>query len=138
MRALVCGGRDFANDVRPGYQGPQHTFVIATLDRILHPIVTDDMATWLPPDGTFIIAGAARGVDKAAIDWAVVNWVPFQEYPADWEKYGKRAGYVRNKQMLEEGKPDLVIAFPGGKGTAMMVKIAREAGVPVEEVKYEE
>lgn len=61
----------------------------------------------------------------------------FKEFPADWDKYGKRAGYLRNVQMLDEGKPDLVVAFPGGKGTAMMVKLAKERGVRVIEYAYD-
>ena len=52
---------------------------------------------------------------------------------ADWEKHGKAAGPKRNKRMLE-WKPDLVVAFPGGKGTANMVQQARQAGVEVIEV----
>jgi hypothetical protein len=139
MRVLVCGGRDFGhfNTTGPipfkqtvGYK--QYEFLKGYLDTRLNPNQEP-----LPPTGTFIIAGGARGADRAAIDWAVVNWVPFQEYPANWEKYGKRAGYLRNVQMLEEGKPDLVIAFPGGKGTAMMINLAKGAGVPVEIVTYD-
>jgi hypothetical protein len=53
-----------------------------------------------------------------------------------WNKCGIGAGYFRNVQMLEEGKPDLVVAFLGGKGTAMMVKIARAAGVEVRECVF--
>lgn len=83
-----------------------------------------------------IISGGARGVDSAAIDWAVVNWCPFKEYKADWQQYGKAAGVIRNRQMLDEGKPDLVVAFPGGKGTAHMVSIAKERGIPVKEITY--
>ena len=64
-------------------------------------------------------------------EFAVVHWTGLDVYPADWERYGLSAGYRRNRQMLEEGKPDLVVAFPGGKGTNMMVDIARKAGVPV-------
>ncbi len=67
-------------------------------------------------------------------EWADCNWVQSKEYPAQWEKYGRRAGYLRNKQMLEEGKPELVIAFPGGVGTRMMVQLAKTAGVEVIEV----
>jgi len=52
-------------------------------------------------------------------------------FPADWGKYSKSAGYIRNKQMLAEGKPDLVVAFPGGKGTANMVKLAKLANIPI-------
>ena len=56
-------------------------------------------------------------------------------YPADWDTHGRGAGPIRNKQMLEEGKPDLVIAFPGGKGTANMIGQAKEAGIPVREIE---
>jgi predicted Rossmann-fold nucleotide-binding protein len=56
-----------------------------------------------------------------------VMHVEHEDYPADWTKHGKSAGFVRNKQMLEEGKPDVVIAFPGGTGTAMMIKLVEEA-----------
>lgn len=79
---------------------------------------------------------AQRGVDEAAIDWAVVNWCVFQEFPPDWDKYGNAAGPIRNQQMLDEGKPDLVVAFPGGRGTADMVNKARKAGIEVIEVTY--
>lgn len=50
---------------------------------------------------------------------------------ADWSKYGKAAGPMRNQKMLDEYKPDLVVALPGGRGTADMVSRARVAGVEV-------
>jgi hypothetical protein len=54
-------------------------------------------------------------------------------YPAQWAKYGKKAGTIRNCQMLNEGHPDIVLAFPlpGSIGTWHMVKIAKKAGVGV-------
>ena len=115
MRVLVCGGRDF-ND---------YELLRATLDRILNP----NNLSLAYQAGIELIHGGARGADTWADYWAVNNYVPIHEYKANWDKYGKRAGYIRNKQMLDEGKPDLVIAFPGGKGTQMMVKLAKEAGV---------
>lgn len=60
--------------------------------------------------------------------------VPVIVYHADWNAHGRSAGPIRNAKMLAEGKPDLVVAFPGGKGTAHMVGIARKAGVPVVEM----
>lgn len=58
-----------------------------------------------------------------------------ESYPADWKRYGRAAGPIRNRQMLEEGKPDLIIAFHSNlaesRGTANMVKIARKAGIEV-------
>lgn len=82
-----------------------------------------------------ILHGGASGADRLAGQWAERCGVNNIEFTAHWNQYGKRAGYVRNAQMLEEGKPDLVVAFPGGKGTAMMVKLARDAGVEVIEVE---
>jgi hypothetical protein len=57
--------------------------------------------------------------------------VPVVRYPADWARHGNAAGLVRNQQMLDDGKPDLAVAFPGGKGTADMVRRARKAGIPI-------
>lgn len=50
---------------------------------------------------------------------------------AEWDRLGRKAGPIRNQRMLDEGKPALVIAFPGGTGTAGMVAIARKGRVPV-------
>lgn len=83
---------------------------------------------------TTVIHGAARGADSLAGFYARSLRMEVVEFPADWSM-GKRAGYVRNNQMLIEGKPDVVWAFVDkplteSKGTKMMVDIARTAGVP--------
>lgn len=109
MRVLVCGGRDYENfDV-----------VRATLDS-------------LKP--SLIIEGGAAGADYCAAHWATKTGVPIRTFPADWKSHGRAAGPIRNQQMLDEGKPDLVVAFPGGRGTADMIRRARAAGVPVQEI----
>lgn len=131
MRILVCGGRNF-ND---------RDKLVRVLDKFCEDRELNTPIDKRPPCGNYmpenvtIIAGKARGADTMAAEWAVVNWTGLEEYPADWNKYGKAAGYIRNKQMLDEGKPDVVIAFPGGAGTKMMCKIAREAGVEVIEIE---
>lgn len=76
----------------------------------------------------------ARGADSLAVQWARGYKITVEAYPARWSVYGKKAGYIRNKEMLDEGKPDLVVAFPGGKGTSMMIELARKAGVRVIEI----
>ena len=53
---------------------------------------------------------------------------------ADWAKHGRKAGPIRNQRMIDEGRPDLVVAFPGGTGTADMVERARVAGIRVIEI----
>lgn len=125
-RILVCGGRDFFDKIK----------LYKTLDDICDyegwNYEPDSSGNYLP--AVHIISGKTRGADTLAVDWAVVNWCDFTEFPADWDTYGKAARYKRNSQMLEEGKPDLVVAFPGGKGTAMMIKLSKAAGVRVIEV----
>lgn len=111
MRVLVCGGRDFDDP-----------FLLAARLAELGPF-------------SMLIHGDARGADTLADNWARYMGVPVIRFPADWRKHGAYAGPIRNRQMLVEGKPDLVVAFPGGKGTANMVALAREACVEVVEVK---
>lgn len=113
MRVLVCGGRNYKDHVRLG----------DVLNK-LHDEAGIDL----------IIQGGARGADELAFAWARVNGVPEEQFDADWENHGSFAGPMRNKRMLDEGKPDLVIALPGGRGTADMVKKARKAGVQVVEI----
>lgn len=135
MKILVCGGRDF------GLNKTERDFIFQTLDNFVieNKLITekDEYGNFLP-SGVTIISGKARGVDTVAIDWATINWTPCLEFPADWETHGKKAGWIRNKQMLEEGEPDVVIAFNGGKGTKNMCYLAEQAGVPVVRVKYDQ
>jgi hypothetical protein len=86
---------------------------------------------------TLVIAGGARGADAMAEWWAKAAGVPRDVYQADWTGLGRKAGPIRNQRMLDEGKPDLVVAFPGGRGTADMVRRCREAGVEIIEVTYD-
>lgn len=119
MRVLVCGGRDY-ND----YDYVRHV-LYDFCDT--HGLADNE---YKMPNGITIIHGGAKGADHLADQWAVVNWVPIEEYKADWDKHGKAAGPIRNQQMLDTGV-DYVIAFPGGRGTEHMKKIARKAGVSV-------
>lgn len=128
MRILVCGGRDFK----------RYTSVTKVLDELTYDECPNEpqYAGFMPQPDTVIISGCATGADTHAIDWSVVNWVLCEEYPADWKTHGKAAGHIRNQQMLDEGKPDLVVAFPGGRGTADMIRRAMKAQVPVR--RYDE
>lgn len=121
MRVLVCGGRAFSRETK------EWSFIYKELDEVRNLYGL-----------THLIQGGATGADACARAWAIYNELPFTQYPARWKIHGKGAGYIRNKQMLDEGRPDLVVAFPGGKGTAMMVDIAVKAGVKVLQPIYEE
>lgn len=117
MRICVTGGRDFAD----------REMLYRALDA-LHP---DELAH-----------GAAKGADTLAEEWAVERGVEGPTFPADWTLHqgcrcrpGTRfcafAGHRRNRQMLTRFKPDLLVAFPGGKGTIGCCRIALELGIPV-------
>lgn len=112
MKVLVCGGRDWKRSV----------FTYKVLD--------DFHADYGPI--TEIIEGGARGADRIAGEWADERGISKRVFPADWDTHGLAAGPLRNQQMLDEGQPDLVIAFPGGAGTRDMMKRAKLADVPVE------
>lgn len=107
-RVLVCGGRDFddADKVR------------LALD-VAKP--------------TVVIEGGAKGADRFAAEWAKENLAPENhlQFKADWSSLAKAAGPLRNRRMIEEGKPDLVIAFEGGRGTLNMIRQARANAIPV-------
>lgn len=77
-----------------------------------------------------IVEGAAKGVDTLARNWAKRNKIEFVEYPAQWKIYGKEAGLIRNKEMIDFS--DVVIAFWDGrsKGTLSSIKYAKELGIP--------
>jgi len=87
------------------------------------------------PEGTVIIQGGAKGADECARRWANEHSVGCETYHADWKKYGKAAGPIRNRKMLDLGNPDLVIAFPGGNGTQNMVALARQNYIEVKEIE---
>jgi hypothetical protein len=110
-RVIVCGGRSFYD----------YGMLEKYLD-MLHAIHRFDL----------VIHGAARGADTMADNWAYSRHIDVQKYPAMWKQHGaKAAGPIRNRQMIDEGRPDLVIAFQGGNGTANMRTQAHQRGLKV-------
>jgi hypothetical protein len=110
MRVLVCGGRN--------YDDRDHVWnVLSELDAASRIDV--------------VIHGCATGADHEGMIWAQGNDKKHAPFQADWHTHGRAAGPIRNQRMLDEGKPDLVIAFPGGRGTADMIRRAEAAGVEV-------
>lgn len=108
LRVLVCGGRDYADYER------------------LHYVLSN-----LPVQIACIIEGGATGADHCAKLFALSRGIPVETYRADWSKNGRAAGPIRNHQMIVEGKPDMVLAFPGGKGTANMIAQAKQHNIYV-------
>ena len=84
---------------------------------------------------SLVIHGGARGADSLAAQWCIKQRVPEMVFRAAWSQVGLAAGPRRNARMLAEGRPDLVVAFPGGRGTEDMVRKARLAGVRVNDLR---
>jgi hypothetical protein len=113
----VCGGRDFDDA----------GLLYSTLD-ILH--ATNKIK--------LVIHGAAKGADDLAEWWAYHNRVLVMRFPIskeEWRTVGPSAGPRRNKKMILLGKPDLVVAFPGGDGTADMVKQASKHSIRISKIE---
>ena len=110
LRVLVCGGRNYTERAR----------VYDLLSRIndKHGIA-------------IVIHGGASGADYFADEWAALLNIARHRFPAQWDKHGKAAGPIRNQAMLDKGRPDIVLAFPGGSGTANMIEKATNAGIKV-------
>lgn len=121
-RILICGSRNFTD----------------------HEFFNLAMTAWTAKHGDpeVVIEGCARGADHLAEQWArsfggdgFLATVGLAHFPADWDRHGRAAGPIRNQQMLDEGRPDAVIAFTPdlrvSRGTRDMVTRARRAGLPV-------
>lgn len=103
---LICGGRDFS-DAR---------------------MFSDAMRRIVRERGypAVVVHGGAYGADRMAENWAIESQVEkVVAYPAIWKRDGNKAGPLRNQRMLDDARPDVVISFPGGRGTADMVRRAR-------------
>jgi hypothetical protein len=113
---LICGGRDFADQ--------------AMFDDAMSQII---QMRGVP---RLIIEGGASGADKMAQAWAQRMGVWFMIERPEWECHGKAAGPIRNQKMLDKYSPAVVVAFPGGTGTADMVRRAHSTdGIDVIEVQ---
>jgi hypothetical protein len=114
FRLLITGGRDFTD---------RGAIENALLDLEQRPDV--------------VIHGDAAGADRVAASVAEEHGLDVWKFPANWARYGKSAGPRRNYQMLVEGRPTHVLAFPGGPGTENMIKQASKAGLRVRRISEE-
>lgn len=113
MRVLVCGGQR--------YRLPERVHFV--LDALQRETAID-----------CIIEGGAAGADHYAAGWAATRGIEIHEFKADWARHGRAAGPMRNRAMLVRGQPDVVVAFPGGAGTANMLQQAGATGIRIIEV----
>lgn len=110
MKTIIAGGRN--QELTPDMEGK--------LDDIKDQI-------------TLVISGHATGIDTEGENWAARNDVPYTIFPANWNRYGRKAGFIRNTLMADNA--DAVVLFPGGKGTQMMYEIALEKGLKISDYR---
>jgi hypothetical protein len=129
MRVLVCGSRTFATEHEhdEGFASERDLWEYDVLTAVLDGLREGH-------DIEAVITGGAKGADRQGHDWAGFYGYERPVFHADWAKHGNAAGPIRNQQMLDEGKPDLVVAFVDkplaeSRGTVDMVSRARKAAV---------
>ena len=117
MRVIFAGGRDF-NDL---------PMMIKKMNKILS---NKDQSSIV------IVSGGAKGADSLGEKYAALKGYPVAYYPADWDKYGKSAGYRRNEEMANNA--DALVAFWDGKskGTNHMIELAKAKGLPTRVIHY--
>lgn len=112
MKLIVAGGRDW-RDVEASRLALYDIYV--TLEGAIEEVVV----------------GGARGADAIGEAWARERKIPVKVFAADWDKHGRAAGPIRNREMAEYvGPGGYLVLFPGGDGTASMAREARRAGIP--------
>ena len=116
MKVIIAGGRDFNNYAK----------LYCFCKRQLFGIVSD----------IEIVSGRANGTDRLGEKFARANNYIVKEFPANWDKYGKSAGYIRNLEMAEYA--DFLIAFWDGKskGTKYMIDLARKHNLKIKICNY--
>ncbi len=117
MKVIIAGGRNFVD----------YDLLKSTCDYMLSKISNVE-----------IVSGCSRGADLLGEKYAEEAGFSIKKFPADWEKYGKGAGYKRNSEMASYA--DCLIAFWDGdsRGTRHMINTAKKRGLQIKIVKYEE
>ncbi len=107
-KVIVAGGRDFKPEMMD------------------HIELAYQLGLW---DADEVVCGMAKGADLFGKKIAEDLWIPVKEFPANWKNNGRAAGVIRNEEMAEYA--DVLLVFPGGRGTANMIKLAKEKGLVV-------
>ena len=114
MKVLICGSRNFSDK------------------QLIRSVIMQ-----LPKD-TVIIQGGARGADHMAKLYALERGMIVEEYLPNWDELGKKAGPLRNQEMIDKGHPDKVIAFfydmENSKGTWDMIRRSEKANIPIDTI----
>lgn len=121
FNVIICGSRDFEN----------YELLKEKCNNILSRKLID------PDTKVVIVSGCARGADSLGERYAAEIGLEVLKYPADWDKYGKKAGYLRNKQMAEVSNAVIAFLVPDenkNKGTKNMVSLAKLSKLLVREI----
>lgn len=115
MKVIIAGGREFSD----------YDKLCVSCDKILSNQTEIE-----------IVSGTARGADKLGEKYANERGYPIKQFPADWNLFGKSAGYKRNAQMADYA--DALIVFWDGKskGTKHMIDLAKKVGLNIKIIKY--
>lgn len=112
MKLIIAGGRDYVLEGQ-----------VSDFDQFMQAIVDQLGAV------TEVVSGGAKGADSVGMDWAGRKGIPVRVFAPDWDAYGRAAGPIRNRQMAEYA--DALVCFPGGKGTASMIREAEKVGLRI-------
>jgi hypothetical protein len=115
MKLIIAGGRDFSN----------YDLLVESVNLIIPGV-----------PGVEIVSGGAKGADNLGERFAIDNNLQIKRFPAEWDKYGKSAGYRRNSDMADYA--DSCICFWDGqsKGTNHMINLAKQKGLSVTVINY--
>jgi hypothetical protein len=108
MRTIIAGSRS-----------------IAEYDEIVRAVAS------APFTVTAVVSGGARGVDRLGERYAREHALPLTIRPADWNRYGRSAGYRRNEEMAREANALVAVWDGESRGTAHMIELARKHGLVV-------
>lgn len=117
IKIIVAGGRDFSD----------YYLLIKKLASIIRGF---------PPEDIEIVSGGANGADKLGERFADDNGCKKRVFEADWDRWGKSAGYRRNVEMADYADACVVFWDGKSKGTKHMMDIAIKKGIPVKTVLY--
>lgn len=109
MKTIIAGGRDYRLT-------PEDFLFLGRLT---------------PPPDEVVSGACPTGADFDGERWAKAKNIPVTRFPADWKTHGPSAGPKRNKQMAEYARGGRLVAFPGGRGTASMIREAKAAGLEI-------
>ena len=115
FRVIIAGGRDYTD-----------------YDRVCR-VCNYQLKNKLVNSTVIVVCGMAAGADYLGAQWARSLGLKVEEFPADWKRLGRAAGPIRNQQMADVANG--LIAFPGGSGTADMIRRAEAKDLIVRVIK---